>query len=590
MPIVLMPIASLSVVLAAVAQAEPQAPPILRHYDLSTIAPATRHEAQWTLLPSLLAHLAESSNADWGEPDHDFAYTVLQYALVAEFDAAPGRFDGLGDGRVLVEAAPALQDALRRTVRSLEGVLDSRIELEVELWSGSAGSIESPPACIVPASQAADAVRKALGGAAVRTAGWTLRLRVGEAGRVEAVQELPLLSEHDVEIAQGSFIADPVVSFLRIGTQLHLAAAPVGKALALAVGLSHTEPIGPRRQRSIVLGGLLANEKGPQDMATSAVIETIDVRHGSLALNSLVPADSALVLCSDLALGRSVGRQVVLLKPVGPLPPVAAVVEPTSPRAHRTVLWNRAAHLPPQCASWWDAAGFDMTLRQASPLDNPLQVVVGMHSGDYDLLPQDLVANRLPGGEDAWNVVDSGSWCAFVEREHLSSSAPLNAMDALPAADMRGVEVGYRLLGPSGNVVVQGRLPLRPGLPSLALTGVESQLLADDDVEVAQFAATHDPQTISDFEGLMLQLTPRWNESGDLTLETVALARLRQGEARLLPVDGKGLVTLEQVDVWRTLAQEDLRFPRGQSGRAALGPGGQGLSLELEVRPLDQRM
>ena len=117
---------------------------------------------------------------------------------------------------------------------------------------------------------------------------------------------------------------------------------------------------------------------------------------------------------------------------------------------------------------------------------------------------------------------------------------------ALPASqELRVANISLALY--SGEERIAGTvLPVRGGEVGAVVLGVQDELLADYDVEVAQFAAVADPTIYSSFDGLIARVVPSWSPSGELSVHVVAEANVTTGEAEKVDMEGPVLGELEQ--------------------------------------------
>ncbi len=562
---------SISMLLCACAgslQAPAQSPSQVRIYDLHAIAPLYGASAGVQFFPLTDPEWESSQGQELAQPDFDFAYELLTRLMAPEFDLEGKRQALLENGRMLIEGSTAVHEGVARTLRNLEKVCAEPVLFSVDVIAWPAGQGEWPASTLLPESAALALVEAARGSRAALSS-WRLALRPGEIGTIDARQSVPLVADFDVEIAQFAFIADPVVRTQRMGLFLQLAAAPGKSGTYLALAAVNNEWAQPMRESKHRVGGLLISDKQVQDYSSEVLVQAADGSHRSFGLNTFLPEGQVLALPVDYELERGGVRQIMLVRRLGPAGKASVVLEASTPKSGRVLLWNRSANLPPRCV---------LELGE-----EPL-VGASLVSGSYEELPWDLFIARLPGGEDAWSPLESGVWLALLEQRSTSAGLSVAALDGLPSADERVIHVDYVLAGPNLSSIARGGLPLRAGEPSLAVLGLESTAVRDVDVEVASNSATNSLEVRSEFEGLRLSLHPRILADGGLTLEVDVLASIRSSADQRFQPDQQGLFGVDQVRHQRLASRQVLRFAAGAPAKAVLGDSANGLQLSLEAR------
>jgi hypothetical protein len=198
-------------------------------------------------------------------------------------------------------------------------------------------------------------------------------------------------------------------------------------------------------------------------------------------------------------------------------------------------------------------------------------------------VPQ-LLYNRQEGSAPLGMIEEFWPWIALGPQ----GEEPLPDVEAelAPLApDQRLVHVALTLRSPeSKGPLASLTLPLRVGLASSALLGVEDNYVGDVDVEVAQYANVEDPTLHWLFDGLMLELEARLAVDGTLSLRLLGLAVGPEGETRKVEL-GAGTIGEMETAVKRLLTiTQTLRFAAGDKGPRTIGDLAGGLMLEVEVR------
>ena len=576
--------------LAALAAQDPRPAPaagdaLARVYDLARIAPRGQPEERTqAFLPGLLDlsewELDPSFDAPGG--DVEFVLRILRSMFPQEFQYENRSVWSGPGGKLLVRGPAAFHERIQRVLGAIEQAsAGSELTFDwVDLSDPSVGAAPGGGTLVALAELEPWLARAAQAG---RTRSSRMRVRPGEVAVLDLSREVPLLVDYDVEIAHASFIHDPVVRIAALGTRLELRASSSAEGLFLALSLRRNDPLGDVRERRLAQAGLIVSEQGPQSRPSRDVFQSLDLSHGSLALNTLLPEGKALLVRSELMLPRISRNEVLVIRRSGPASDGVRTLQ-IEGGGPQLALVNVEALEPPRCQPSRPAylsGGL------------PLALDIRLHS---EVFAAALLPGSLQGGE-LWNLggrggerFESWPWTALVVQPSQPESAlsPEQLRSTWPA-ERRMCEVALSLTR-GGSVVARLALPLRAGVGSAAVLGVESTLVADADVEVAQSAAADDPKISVAFDGLLVWLTPSFTQAGDLALEVTTLVHLQEGgvlEVATQREHSEPLV-LEQARYVHLFASERLLFPAGQvPGRAILGDSGRGpdaIALQVEVR------
>jgi hypothetical protein len=577
--------------LAALAVQDPRPAPaagesVARVYDLARIAPRGQPgELAQVLLPALL----EPFDWDFNEPyfdvpsgDVEFALRILRSMFPQEFQYENRSVWSGPEGRLLVRGPASFHERIQRVLGAIEQA-SAGTELAFDLVDLSDPSVGAAPGGGTVVALAELEPWLARAAQAGRTRSWRMRVRPGEPAILDLSREVPLVVDYDVEIAHQSFIHDPVVRIAAPGTRVELRASSSGDGIFLALSLRRSEALGEVRERRLEQAGLIVTEQGPQSRPSRDIFQSLEMGHGSLALNMLLPEGKALLVRSELLLSRSQKSEVLVIRRSGP--PMDGVrtlqLEGDGPQL---ALVNVEALEPPRCRP-------SQPLADSGYLPRALDIRLRSAVFGAALLPGKLQAGELwslggRGGER----FESWPWTALVlpAAQRGGALAPEELRSAWPA-ERRTAEVALSLTR-GRTVVARLALPLRAGVGSAAILGVESTLAFDFDVEVAQAAAADDPEIAVAFDGLLVWLTPTFSQAGDLALEVAALVHLQDGSVHPFATQGdlSKALTLEQARFAHLFASERLLFPAGGGpGRAILGDSGSGpdaIALAVEVR------
>jgi len=578
--------------LGALAVQDPRPAPaagaaVARVYDLARIAPRGQpDERRQVFLPGL----HDPFDWDFDEPyfdvpsgDVEFALRILRSMFPQEFQYENRSVWSGPEGKLLVRGPASFHERIQRVLGAIEQA-SAGTELAFDLVDVSDPSVGAAPGGGTVVALAELEPWLARAAQAGRTRSWRMRVRPGEPAIFDLSREVPLVVDYDVEIAHQSFIHDPVVRIATLGTRVELRASSSGDGVFLALSLRRNEPVGEVRERRLEQAGLIVTEQGPQSRPSRDIFQSLEMGHGSLALNTLVPEGKALLVRSELDLSRSRKNEVLVIRRSGPAMDGVHTLQ-LEVDGPQLALVDVEALEPPRC-------------RPSQPLDGsgylPQALDIRLRSAVFGaaLLPGKLQAGELwsQGGRGGERF-ESWPWTALVlpaGAQRGGALAPEELRSAWPV-ERRLAEVALSLTWGRA-VVARLALPLRAGVGSAAVLGVESTLVFDSEVEVAQAAAADDPQIAVAFDGLLVWLTPTFTQAGDLALEVAALVHLQDGSVHPFATQGDHSkpLTLEQARFAHLFASDRLLFPAGQGpGRAILGDSGSGpdaIALAVEVR------
>jgi hypothetical protein len=550
--------------------------PILPSFDTETtlsqaLVPALADP--WHGLPSLsIAELHQ------GESPDSIASLVTE-ALGEEL-----HYEGRGiqierGDQMVVSAPPAVQTKVRAILDALQGVFASSVTIELDWFSFPDGTLPIER-CVLTQEEAKRFVDGALarGTAHVHQ---TLRLTPGRTAALDRARTVPFLADYDVEIAQGSFIYDPISFELRDGFRALLRATSVPGGTALSVLWLQEDLIDDVRERPVVLGGMVGREqRGGFDLVPGpASMQTADVMTHALAFDSFLPEGKALVAFSDVDVKGATTRQVLVLRR-GAGTQTSFLKLPLSTAGRTLVVLDGELFGPPQ---------FSISSGLVDPEEWRHPFVLAELSSETSSFLDDQL-----GRLNQWWTV--GPWAlaltdpawdgpAAAELERLAGSIR-------PTMDL--VELGVELSAPNGSTAARWKVPTLAGRSVGAVVGVTGLVLQDYDVEVAQFAAVSDPRLRPTFHGLCMgaevaraPVTPANGGSAGWVLRAQGVASLLGATPTFSP-PGPGVGTLEFPREERLAIDEHLTVPAGTPEAVVrIGPEvgeGRGLGVTLRVR------
>jgi hypothetical protein len=472
----------------------------------------------------------------------------------------------------------ALHERIGRALPQLGAALNATVELEFALVR--LDRAQEGGAAVVPEAQAAALVDQAA------QEGRLVRRRLSVTSTRPAVfvqgRWVDLLADYDCEVAQGAYVFDPRVLKAYLGTRLSARAAPAAGGIYLALLMRRTSGVGSVSERSLTRTARMSNERDMRVDEIDLVHQRLPILDHAVGLNTFLPEGQALVVAASQ--GRVDAHELLVVRRVGgSLPHRVTLSSGGGSGGLLLVDGNRWA--PPFTSSWWGGLATTRAPRDPQRDGEPLSIDLRAPREEglpveevlYDLLARD-------GGE-SWPIEILGSWLAIPADEG-GALPDLERLVGHLAPDPRLVQVSLVLRSPAADAPVASlTLPLRAGLKSSAVLGVEDTYIGEAEVEIAQDASIEDPVLAALFDGLALEITPRLDVDGSLLLELEGQAAGRDRDPRKVDA-GSGAVGEIEVASQRFLViREQLRFPAGGGApRATIGDLAGGLSLEVEVR------
>ncbi len=559
---------------------EPSEDSVVVVYDLRPVLPSFDQEGTWSqaLVPAL------------ADPGHEnLPFVSLQELhrgeapdsitnLVTEALGEDLHYEGRGiqierGDQMVVAAPPAVQAKVRAILDALQAAFSAGTTVELDWFVMSDGAMPIDR-CVLTLDEAKRFVDAAMARGSSHLH-QTLRLAPGRTVALERARFIPLLADYDVEIAQGSFIYDPVIYEIRDGFRGFLRGTSVPGGTALSLLWLQEDLVNEVRERPIVLKGAVGREQrggldlieGPQSM------QTADVMTHALAFDTFLPDGKALVAFSDVDVKGTTFRQVLVLRRGAGAQSSFTKVPLSNGGRTLVILDGEAFGAPRFSISTGDA------LYEAE-WPHPF-VVAELHSEASSFLQDQLGRLNQWWTVGPWVLVlTDPSWDgpAAAELERLAGAIR-------PVTDL--VELAVELQSPTGSSLARWRLPTLSGRSVGAVVGVTGLAVQDYDVEVAQYSAVADPKIRPTFQGLCLGAeVARSPGNSGWVLRAQGVASFLAGTVPTIGPQGPFIGALELPRVERLSIDEHAIVPAASPESVVrIGPeGGEGKGLAVTLR------
>ena len=515
---------------------------------------------------------------------------ALIYTLFEdEFQYEGRRLEENGQGQLIVQGPAALHERIELLLTYLESVLHARARLAVDVWSLPAGVRAERPGSVVTQQVLTEWEDKLQGMGATRTS-YDLQLGSDKTSFIKLTRDLSAIVDYDVEIAHAATVGDPIFEIISVGTRLVAKAAPSGEGLHLALSWKHSEPLQLRRDREIQSGFLISSPQDePAVFEENSHLTDVSLMSRSMGFSTHLPSDHALVIGARAALDRASVGEFVVLRQVGGSLPVSASLQ-LDEEGRELFFGHMGSVVPPTVGHWGELMrpwGMRSSLAlQYTRRNRGTGMAVQLQPREYGPfvgILDDLASGALDlQFQEPWLLVQpAGSGSAATSRAVRNGFEELRASTELLDISL-SLEQG-------GNEVIAASLPARVGSSCSLVLGIEEFEQPDFDVEVAQFAATADPQIYTSLDGLVLYLNPLVGRDG-LSM------RVRGAGHLLLDRKTVGLgssipTSVDQSEYAHLFVNETVRFePSGDSqwshtfGKQSGATGPADLTLRIEVR------
>lgn len=560
-------------------------PSVLRVHDLRAAVPITPDTlAELSVLPLLTSGEGSFGSDGEGELDVGFLVELVHDTLGSEFEYEGRELIEI-DGGLIVRGPEHLQQRVASLLERLSGALWSGTQITIEVVRGVALPEDLAGASRIDLERLDPFLAEAGEQGALER--FQLDARPGRASVLDVGQRLTLLTDYDVEVAEGAQIFDPVVREFTLGSRLGLRIAPGPDGLYLALALRRVLPSGAVREETFRCESYVNLGEGHSTSTRRELtFQQQDVVHRSLALTSFLPEGQALVVSTELGDGAS---ELLFIRRTGPGLATHERIPGADGAPDLRVIHQSCVYVP-FCGSSLPEDTFMLPDMFPQP-SSGWGVRLLLHPYDEDGLPlHDLIQRDLTADQDDVLVVDRWPWI-------LASSVPGSSDEAVAATlqslmpDPRVVDVQLTLRGEGeGSApLARLRLPARIGAHSAAVLGLERQLMQDQDVEIAKYSAVEDPIPVASFQGLVVDVEPRLDARGGIVLDLRALAARSAAGVTEVEVEPSSGRMLQQEAVDQLLLKQVLHFSAqeleapGGPRRVLLGDGGGSLVLEVRV-------
>jgi len=554
----------------------PQEELVLATYDLRTVLPRTDAESwsQSMMLPPAGrgVHELPAIGRDeelYENSSADVIMKIISRALEDEF-LERGRDLSLQDDQHLLLLAPrSTHDKVAGIVDTLRGMASDSALLRVDILSSSSSGGALPGNNVVAAGEVDRMIAQA--GSEVEHRSFEIQLEAGRTTRLDQRKTINFLFDYDVEIAQGSFVFDPVVLQTREGLRLLMRAAPAGGGLALGCFLQWSQ-VDEEENHPINLVGMVSREeKGMAVIDGPQVLQNPSVLVHGFSVNTFLPEGKALLFASETVFAGKIHRQVVALRHErGDLAPY--VSHPIPGTGRKLIAVNSELFRPPMLEVFdgpYRPRRGDHPLMTARMLAEPSHFFLGW-------MRNFAVWDRL----GPWVlIVTDRSWDGDNEKK---LEALVRGRQSSPT--LTSLEV--RLQAVAGKLPVRCSLPVRIGSQAGLVVGRTRTVLFDLDVEVAQFAGALDSVMLSTFDGIALDMSVLPGNGNERVLVTDGAAHLVREPAEEIHLQGSllGRLELPRYDVLALNERRTLLASDGAS-RVTLGQAAEnGLALDITVR------
>ena len=574
-------------------------PSVVQVYDLTTSLPGGMQHGSWeTLLPFLAKN--EIEDQEWDAMNgSDVLVDLLRSLYGDEFEYEDRSIRFEENGRLIVQAPPAVQAKTASYLAFLESVFSASLELRIDAVELPEGAAAEPiPALLSPAD--ADKLLARGGRAGVQT--WRLRVRAGDAAGLDLTRVATLVTDYDVEIAQAAAVADPIVEDVAVGLRLFARAAPAAGGTWLSLILRRGDPLGEPVERQIPVAGQVTTQERIQSREIASSYQSVHVLNRSLSLDTYLPEGRVLAIQSAILSGTKTRVEALLLRrESGSLPVFRQITldRKGGGAGSKLLFLNGESIVPPRChleAPAIPASSVPSAWRMWRPRESGRESGIWSSFGDESL---DVLRDLLGSSDGDLTIRDVGP-CLFLTRDPSSTHGdkPLlpgregTGSDFLdryaPPARIAQVSATLRRAGTAAPVA-RCSIPIRIGENGCIVLGTESVELADYDVEVAQSASVADSVMRIGFDGIAIRMRPAIALSGDLVVDLVARAHVRRGESREHDLGVPGLGTLDESTYDQIYAREKLYFGKAEGAvkRFVIGDASESsagaLSLEIEA-------
>lgn len=375
----------------------------------------------------------------------------------------------------------------------------------------------------------------------------------GVRGALKVASRVRYVADYQVEIAQGSMIADPVVDFLEEGFAAELSAHPTldGDKVLVEMLLQSGQLDRPMREVKMAFD----EEYLPEPLRSPArssygTLQLPSFRHAEAFATKLLPSGSSFAvpcLSGDRCVVFVVTPRVLGSPPAGPLADAGALcAQPFS---------YRFGYPPESDVSDWPL--FAPRVWAWSEVPPALRV---------DSLTE-FVNGADPEGLGATNPASPRGMLAVSGAEDGRNRAR-NFVRAREKELLRPVTVDLRVLSAPAEATEEllfgGRAATLSGRSASIMAGDTLNYLADYDVEVAQEARIADPEVAQSFAGFVANVLPRLTLDGKTADVRLEVLFARRKPVTSFDTSAQTLGTVDIVDERRVVFNTTVEVTLGE--------------------------
>ncbi len=507
---------------------------VYRTYDLAAhCGRDTHYERDGHLFPGSLVspELPEFDRDIWTfEPSmivdtlHSFLLDELEYE---------GRHYGITENDGFALYAP---ESVHRQVRQILSVFShasrSSAHLQVDIFNVPAGSASLPAGVLKleDAKKALDLFADQL------TESYSIPLKVSLPSSIEAAKRQECLLDYDVEVASNSMSFDPIMVSMLTGTRLQVKANPSANGCDLALIYWNGDQARKMKSHPFDTRGVTNSEQGRKDERGPEVIQSTSIKQRTLALNTSIPRERALVLGLNMDVHGGQSEQRVMLRLVGEMQPN---LQSHALGADKKLHLVRRDFLTPSKVNLH--GGGHALAGSVGRLQDKLQKFSWEFLATFDNEESEFGIDLLQTTLEDSELMFPEGWMLCLENGEASSKVQKTLEQLVtsmtPPSELLQVSMEVQRPGKERNVLSY-QLPLRIGAQSALVLGVESSAIRDYDVEIAQGSSVADPITCIDLDGAICLMRPTRTEDGRIQLHVQLTAQVIDQAAQTGSQDG----------------------------------------------------
>ncbi len=542
-----------------------------RRFDLSALKLArsttVQPMAEISILP-LMRPLPGKGNQEVEEMGFDFSPDEALVQIFSEHRMDQLESIEFVSGNVLeVVGPPAVLEEFAALVKLVEKTVFDSTPVRVVRFEDSGDG----PSGIV----SIDALDQHVARAGELRSRRTMQLLPGSLNQLHDVVEHDVIIGVDIQIAQGAAVSDTVVQQLSSGTSLWAMATRNGRGVQLAYALSSSRHAGSNGHTASGEFTLSTESGGMRTMTGFEWEETFGLLGGVAAGEiELLPGEAMVLSVNAMGEGKRECVAICLPKGIN-----VSIDGATSPIGEKHVLW--AGPAGSTAIPGLRLSEFGTAKSRDTELDTN---EFGNHIVSAEVF-----------GADTRFMERVDSYTSFAEVAEIAGSVLITVPSANVNKLRECVAASFQQSASRLNVQISasaddqplsqiGALGLTSGRTAGVSAGSERLIAVENDVEVAQFAACHDPIIKTHFEGLRASISLVQLQGGRLaySIQGSLSTDIDESDLNIFGTDGMRKITSEMLILndSGTKAQEP-----GGGWTILLGDeSGKGQRVELKVR------